>query len=92
MNTEAKIKLTEQEKMVLDNTVNYDTAEAQRGDNYSNLACDKEDAKSLGLSIHSLRGIVGSLVKKGIVYLDDIMDDGTEFIYLTELGIEVYYK
>lgn len=87
----AKITITEQEKRILNNIKNYNTIEAQRNDNYSNLGVCKEDAKCLGLSIQSLRGIVGSLVKKGLVYVDDPGVD-EEFAYFTELGLHVAYR
>ncbi len=35
-----------------------------------------------GIEIKKMRGVVGSLIKKGIVYLEDYDDDGTEIIYL----------
>jgi hypothetical protein len=30
-----------------------------------------------------MRGVVGSLIKKGIIYIADFDDDGTEIIYLS---------
>jgi DNA replication protein DnaD len=35
-----------------------------------------------GIEIKKMRGVVGSLIKKGIVYIEDFDDDGTEIIYL----------
>ncbi len=35
-----------------------------------------------GIEIKKMRGVVGSLIKKGIVYLEDYDDDGIEIVYL----------
>jgi len=36
-----------------------------------------------GIEIKKMRGVVGSLIKKGIIYIADFDDDGTEIIYLS---------
>lgn len=35
-----------------------------------------------GIEIKKMRGVVGSLIKKGIIYIADFDNDGTEIIYL----------
>jgi hypothetical protein len=91
MKNAADITITENEKLILQNIKNYDTAEAQRGDNYSNLSVDKYSAECLNMDMQALRGIVGSLVKKDLVFVDD-PGVGTMFAYFTELGMEVAYR
>ena len=39
-------------------------------------------SKFTGIVINKMRGVVGSLIKKGIVYLVDEDGDGTEIVYL----------
>ena len=39
-------------------------------------------SKFTGIEINKMRGVVGSLIKKGIVYLEDFDGDGTEIVYL----------
>lgn len=39
-------------------------------------------SKFTGIAINKMRGVVGSLIKKGIVYLVDEDGDGTEIVYL----------
>ncbi len=36
-----------------------------------------------GIEIKKMRGVVGSLIKKGIIYIADFDYDGTEIIYLS---------
>lgn len=35
-----------------------------------------------GIEINKMRGVVGSLIKKGIVYIEDFDGDGTELLYI----------
>jgi len=83
----ARIELTENETLVMDCIKNYDTAEAQRSDNHSNVAVDKHDAKCLGFGIQALRGVVGSLVKKGLVEVSEADEDVPAMAWYTDAGI-----
>tara|TARA_R110000751_G_C13457285_1_gene444926 strand:- start:168 stop:440 length:273 start_codon:yes stop_codon:yes gene_type:complete len=39
-------------------------------------------SKFTGIEIKKMRGVVGSLIKKDIVYIEDVDGDGTELVYL----------
>ena len=37
-----------------------------------------------GIPVKKMRGVVGSLIHKGIVYIDDVDGDGTELLYVND--------
>lgn len=79
------IKVTQLEKYVLEALASRMYAEL----GFSDVGF-LELREDLGLTNQTLRGVVGSLVKKGMVYVDDRVDEGygnntdMHIIYLTE--------
>lgn len=67
------LTLTNNEKAFLKLTLNYDDAEAQEGDNYSNAGM--QEATTLMGSKHAGAGLIGSLTAKGVGSMDDEGDD-----------------
>lgn len=37
-----------------------------------------------GIPIKKMRGVIASLIRKGIVYIDDVDGDGTELLYVND--------
>lgn len=66
----------------------YDSAEATKSD----LGVSWTDAKTIagetGLALASVVGVMGSLVKKGLIQTDD---EGTDATCLTEAGVDVCF-
>tara|TARA_R110000822_G_scaffold145919_11_gene284867 strand:- start:377 stop:631 length:255 start_codon:yes stop_codon:yes gene_type:complete len=73
--------LTELEQITLEQIV--DNTDISEGSIFSNV-----DLKSLSewtsIETKKLRGVISSLIKKGLVYLDDVDGDGTELVYLED--------
>jgi hypothetical protein len=71
--------LTELEQIALEMIVeNTDIS----GDSiFSNVDLDSL-SKWTSIDSKKLRGVISSLIKKGVVYLDDVDGDGTELVYL----------
>lgn len=88
-NSAQLVSLTENEKAFLRLCRNYDTAEEQRGDNYSNGGID--EAMELFAAVHSTRkaqrqaagGLIASLTEKGMGSFDTEYDQ----FCLSEKGI-----
>lgn len=81
------LNLTSQEIAVLKSfETNYDCAEDEKSDNatYTMIGeiCDIVD----DLSLNQIKGVIGSLTKKGLVGTEDNM------LHLTDLGIDVFYS
>lgn len=66
--TNQKLSLTDNEKSFIKMVINYETAEEQRGDNYSNAGM--AEAVSLMGSKHAGAGLLGSLTAKGVGVMD----------------------
>lgn len=49
--------------------------------NFSNVGV-KDLAKLTSIDIKKMRGVVSSLIQKGMVYIEDLDGDGTELVYL----------
>ena len=72
----------------LANSCNYDSADAEKADNatgifFKELCLDKNDAKMM-------RGVVSSLIKKGILEADDV--NGEPFFRGTDKAIDLVYN
>jgi len=66
------IQLTDLEKLAIENIVNYsDSREGQKSDNYSNLAFDRGSYKIFDGGKTQMTGVITSLVKKGLVWVDE---------------------
>ncbi len=78
------LRLTELEKQVLRNFVPtqsvYDYAENVK--NINNISMDIFDNERELVLPSTLKGVVGSLCKKGVLMSDDFEQDGSSFIYL----------
>ena len=85
------MKLTENEIAVLEMIKNSSTIEGQRDDNYSNFAFDTYTYKAMGMGVQAVRGVVGSLVKKGLVWVDEADYDVPAIVYYTDEGMEVAF-
>lgn len=85
------LALTENEILVLDMIKNADTIEDQRDDNYSNFAFDSGTYLSMGMSAQAVRGVVGSLVKKDLVWVDEAYGNIPSIVYYTDEGMEVAF-
>lgn len=69
---------------------NYTCAEDEISDNCTSTDV-KELSKITGLEVDSVKGVIGSLVKKGLVdtYTIHKVNDS---VVLSDLGIEYYYN
>ena len=70
------MSLTERERKVLDLIVNYEDAESQVSDNYSNANIADLRAE---FGKHETAGLLGSLEKKGFVWVEDELDAQDRF-------------
>jgi hypothetical protein len=75
--------LTELEVTALEHIV--DNTDISGDSIFSNVDL-KSLSKWTSIETKKLRGVISSLIKKGVVYLDDVDGDGTELVYL-----EKYY-
>jgi len=84
---------TEKELQVIDVlyvAFNYGTADAEIDDNASAISV-KEIAQVSGLGVATVKGVTGSLCKKGL--LEPWDDDMLEYtLHVTEKGIRAYYE
>lgn len=71
-----KLQLTDLEKLAIENIVNYrDSRAGQKSDNYSNLGFDRGCYRIFEGGKATMTGVVTSLVKKGLVWVDEAYDD-----------------
>jgi len=80
--------LTTLEAELLSKCLNYDTRNDQLQDNYTNA--DLSDAYNICGGKHEAAGVIGSLIKKGLI-CDLDADDGS-MIWLTEDGIHAIFN
>ncbi len=80
--------LTTLEAELLSKCLNYDTREDQLNDNYTNA--DLSDAYNICGGKHEAAGVIGSLIKKGLI-CDLDADDGS-MIWPTEDGINAIFN
>ena len=85
--TNQEMTLTDNEAKVLNLCLNYDDRGSQICDNYSNG--DLKDAQRVAGGKHEGAGLIGSLVKKGLI--DDPASDEQQIIWLTELGVNTIF-
>lgn len=75
------LNLTQLETVTLTQLIkNSDIDEFQ---NFSNAGVE-DLSQFTGISIKKIRGVVSSLIKKGIVCIEDFDGDGTELVYLED--------
>lgn len=87
------MKYTELELQVIKafrNSMNYDTLEANLNDN-----CTCLDVKALaqitGQTVKTIKGVVGSLTKKNLVFVDEF-NFGETCLMVTDEGIKAYFE
>lgn len=86
--TTANVTLTDNEIKVLESCLIYDVRECQ-------LQCNPSDtvaadiAKLLGWTLQQAGGLMSSLQKKGMIWLED-HDDRTD-VYLTDEGVNAIF-
>jgi len=84
---------TDKERRVIahfDVGFNYRTADQEISDNATALSVE-ELAERTGMTISTVKGVVGSLVKKDILVPWDDMEPGIQGLYVTEEGINAHY-
>lgn len=75
------LNLTELENQTLTELFKYiDINEYQ---NFSNAGVE-DLSQFTGIEIKKMRGVLASLIKKGIVSIEDFDGDGTELVYLND--------
>lgn len=87
------MKYTELELQVIKafrNSMNYDTLEANLNDNCTCLDV-KELAQITGQTVKTIKGVVGSLTKKNLVYVEEY-NFGETCLMVTNEGIEAYFE
>lgn len=85
------IYFTDLEKQVIgafDVAFNYDDAESEKSDNATAINARDIDKKT-GMGINVAKGVMGSLVKKGL--LQEFGDDLPDNCSITDAGIDAYY-
>lgn len=70
--------------------MNYDTLEANLGDNCTCLEV-RELSEMLGYSIKTIKGIIGSLTKKDLIFVD-IVNINHKVLMVTNEGIKEYFR
>lgn len=85
--TNQEMTLTENEAKLLNLCLNYEDRGSQICDNYSNG--DLKDAQRVAGGKHEGAGLVGSLIKKGLVGELDSREG--DIIWLTELGVNTIF-
>ena len=85
------MNITDREAALLEAALNYEDRAGQLDDNYSNL--DLSGAQRIIGNKHEADGVIGSLAKKGLAYVDedDHYDPGDPIIWLTEAGVHAIY-
>jgi hypothetical protein len=83
--------ITEREAILLTAALNYDDREGQLSDNYSNL--DLSGAQRIIGNKHEADGVIGSLVAKGLMFVDedDHYDPGDPVIWFTKEGVHAIF-
>jgi len=85
---------TELEKKVISRFgffFNYRNAEDEISDNAGAFGAD-EIVKVTGIDSKVLRGVLSSLIKKGLINYGDYYDENDYFFVFTEFGINEYYR
>lgn len=82
---------TLEKRVILAFCTNYSSAEAEKNDNatYSDVF---ELADRADLYRDTVKGVCGSLVKKGLIAIDPPRNGAGQCFYLTDDGIDVYYS
>ena len=80
-------KLTPNEIIAMELTLNYNDRESQQGDNYS-VAGVKEIRAELGWSGKQVGGLISSLEQKGMAVMDD---EGYDLLWLTDEGVNAIF-
>lgn len=75
------LKLTALETNTVKEIIDNSDICTVEGSNFSNVGV-KDLAKLTSIDIKQMRGVVSSLIKKGMVYIEDVDGDGTELVYL----------
>ena len=76
--------------------LNYDTRAMQLEDNFSNGGVG-DLANALGWNMHQIGGLIASLEKKGVVWIDDRQGDWPNcltkyhIVWLTEKGVNAIF-
>jgi len=81
------MKFTENEIKFLKETINYQNRESQKSDNYCNSGLDTATNIFKG-NVQAGKGLISSLVKKGIGHLDD---EGYDIFWLNDCAIDTVY-
>lgn len=87
------MKYTELELQVIKafrNSMNYDTLEANLSDNCTCLDV-KELAQITGQTVKTIKGVVGSLTKKNLIFVD-ADGFGQTWLMVTDEGIKAYFE
>ena len=87
------MKYTEMELSVIKafrNSMNYDTLEANLNDNCTCLDVN-ELSQITGYSVKRVKGIVGSLTKKNLIFVDTF-NFGETALMVTDEGIKAYFE
>ena len=85
-----KHTLTTREAAMLDAALNYETREDQHSDNYSNLCLS--DYYAICGGQHEAAGVIGSLTKKGLAYMECADAYAPDpIIWLTDEGVDAIF-
>ena len=60
-------------------------------ESYFSSAEVEDLSKGANIPMSKLRGVVSSLIKKDVIYLDDVDDDGTELVYINENLLNLFF-
>ena len=70
---------------------NYSCAKDEKEDN-ATYTTVKEISKAAGLDLNTVKGVVGSLVKKGLADVDTHKHGAPDVLVLLDDGIDILYK
>lgn len=87
MKNQTDTNLTTREVAILEAILNYEDRGSQLSDNFSN--CDLEDAHRICGGKHEAAGVMGSLVKKGLIYA--AFEEDSDLLWLTIDGVNTIF-